>query len=359
MVSQHRTIELSLAERAGWLNDGTPGYSVAESLALLGKVGLLTYGVPESLGGSGETLLGVVEEIASVSEQCLTSGFIFGCQRTFIEFLMLSSNHWLQDQILPKILQGERSGSVGFSNAMKYLVGIEPLQVKVSLDAQTVVLDGFLPWVSNLQPHNFVVAIAAQANTGEKLIIAVPSEVKGLKRGEDLQLLGLQGSWTSTLHLNQVRLSRQWMISEDADSFLLNIRPVFLLLQCSLGLGITRRSIQETLQSIDGTNEGVLANRLRYHTLTLTQLELQIWKLSSLSSFESSDVRELLEVRLALFRLALDSVLLELEAKGDTAYLKPSGTARRLRETAFLPILTPSLLELERELQKSGNILLD
>ncbi|BAZ37039.1 acyl-CoA dehydrogenase [Calothrix sp. NIES-4101] len=356
MISQHRTIELSLAERAGWLNDGIPGCSVAESLVLLGNAGRLTSGVPESLGGIGGTILGAIEEISSVSEQCLTSGFVFWCQRTFIEFLTLSSNHWLRHQILPKILQGERSGSVGFANAMKHLVGIEPLQVKVSLDAETVTLDGFLPWVSNLQPHNFVVAIAAQANTGEKLIIAVPSGAKGLERGEDLQLLGLQGSWTSTLHLNQVRLSRKWIISEDADSFLASLRPAFLMLQCGLGLGITRRSNQETLQSIDGSNQSVLANRLRYNTLTLIQLEAQLWKLSALSSFENSDLRELLELRLALFRLAVDSVCLELEAKGETAYFKPSGTARRLREVAFLPNLTPSLLELGRELQQSGNI---
>ncbi|MBO3460464.1 acyl-CoA/acyl-ACP dehydrogenase [Aetokthonos hydrillicola Thurmond2011] len=354
MLSQHGTIELSLAERAGWLNDGTPGSSVAESLALLGKVGRLTYGVPESLGGSGGRLLGAIEEISKVSEQCLTSGFVFWCQRTFIEILSSSSNNWLQHQILPKILQGDRSGTVAFSNPMKHLVGLEPLQVKASLDRQTVVLDGVVPWVSNLQPHNFVVAIAAQASTGEKLIIAVPSEAKGLERGEDLQLLGLQGSLTSTLHLNQVRLSRKWIISEDADSFLSKIRPVFLMLQCGLGLGIARRSIEETLQSIDGSNEDVLANRLKYNTLTLTQIEPQIWKLSSLSSFKTSDLRELLELRLGLFRLALDSVWLELEAKGNTAYLKPSGTARRLREVAFLPILTPTLLELERELQESG-----
>ncbi len=201
-----------------------------------------------------------------------------------------------------------------------------------------------------------MVAIAAQATTGEKLIIAVPSDSEGLSRGEDLQLLGLQTSWTSTLRLNQVRLSRKWIISEDASNFLSTIRPAFLLLQCGLGLGITRRSHQETLLSIDSTNERVLINRLRYSTLTLVQLDAQLWKLSGLSSFESSDFHELLEMRLALFRLALDSVWLELETKGDTAYLKPSGTARRLREVAFLPILTPSLLEIEQELQQFTGI---
>lgn len=357
MVNQQRAIGLSLAEQAGWLNDGKPGYSAAETLTLLATAGQLAAGVPANLGGVDGTLLSAIEDIASVSEECLTSGFVFWCQRTFIEYLVKSPNHWLRRQILSLILQGKLSGTVEFINGTRYLAGSEPLQVRATLEADTVVLDGFLPWVSNLQPHNFVVAIAAETNTGEKIIIAVPSEAKGLEREEDLQLLGLQGSWTSNLHFHKVRLSRKWIISEDADGFLLNIHPTFLLLQCGLGLGITRRATEETLQSIDGDNESVLVNRLRYNTFTIVQLESQLWKLSALQSFETSDLRELMELRLALFRLALDSVWLELEAKRETAYLKPSGTARRLREVAFLPSLTPTLLELEAELQRSGNIL--
>ena len=354
MISQHRTIELSLAERAGWLNDGIPGCSAAESLTILAKAGKLKCGVAESLGGDGGTLLSAVEEISNVSEQCLTSGFIFWCQRVFVEYLANSPNHWLKYHILPKMLQAESSGATGLFNTTKHQLGIEQIQLRASLDEETVTLSGSLSWVSNLQPENFVVAIAAQTDTGKTLIVAVPSSVKGLERGDDLQMLGLQGSWTSTLHFNQVRLSHRWIISEDADSFLSKIRPTFLLLQCGLGLGIARRSIMETLQSINGNNETVLINRLKYSTFTLAQLEAQVWKLTSARCYDDSKKRELLELRLALFRLALDSVWLELEAKGDTAYLKPSGTARRLREVAFLPIVTPSLLELELELQQSA-----
>lgn len=350
MVSQHRTIELSLAEQAGWLNEGVSGCSVASSLSLLSSSGRLAHGVPKNLGGSGGTLLSAVEEIATVSEQCLTSGFVFWCQRTFIEYLISSSNRWLHLQILPKILRAECSGAT----AIKDFVDSAPIHA--SLEGDTVTLQGFLPWVSNLQPKNFYVVVTAKTDDGKKLIVAVPSKAKGIQRGDDLQLLGLQASWTSTLRLNKVCLSRQWIISENADLFLSQIRPKLILMQCALGLGITRRSLQETLQSTDGDNEEALINRLRYNAFTLTQLEAQIWKLGTLQNFNSSK-REILELRVALTRLALDSVWLELEAKGVNAYLKPSGTARRLREVAFLPVMAPTLLHLEQELQKTANIL--
>ncbi|MGH2415735.1 MAG: acyl-CoA dehydrogenase, partial [Microcystaceae cyanobacterium] len=346
----------SLAERAGWLNEGVPGCSVEESLTLLAESGQLAYGVPQRLGGAGGTLLDVVEAIATVSEQCLTSGFVFWCQRVLIECLVASPNRWLQEHVLPEMLRAECSGAAGLADVMKYLAGTERLPIRASLDAETVTVEGFLPWVSNLRPNNFVVAFAAQAATGESLIVAVPSSAQGLRRGEDLQLLGLQASWTSTLDLHQVRLSRQWLLSEEAPSFLSKIRPAFLLMQCGLALGMARRSLQETLQSVNQANEEMLINRLRYGHTTLANLEAQIWMLGILPAFNDSHLRQLFELRVALTRLALDSVWLELESKGGTAYFKPSGTARRLREAALLPILGPSLLQLEHELHQSAQV---
>lgn len=350
MINQHRTLELSLAERAGWLNDGVSGCCMEESLNLRADSGWLAYGVPESLGGDGGKLINVIEAIATVSEQCLTSGYVFWCQRVFIECLVNSSNRWLQDRILPEMLLAKCSGTTGL------VIGSEPPSIQASLEAETLILEGFLPWVSNLQPNNFVVACIAKQSQGEPFVIAVPSSAKGLRRGEDLQLLGLQASWTSSLDLNQINLSPQWILSKDANSFLSQIRPRLLLMQCGLSLGIARRSLSETLQSIDGINEDVLINRLRYGHLTLVNLEAQLRKLGILKAFNDAHLRQIYELRIALTRLALDSVWLELEAKGRTAYFKPSGTARRLREVAFLPILSPSLLQLEQELSQFAQV---
>lgn len=108
---------------------------------------------------------------------------------------MNSSNRWLQERILPEMLLAKCSGTTGL------VVGTEALSIQASLEAETLILEGFLLWVSNLQPNNFVVACIAKQSKGEPLVIAVPSSAKGLRRGEDLQLLGLQASWTSSLDL--------------------------------------------------------------------------------------------------------------------------------------------------------------
>lgn len=351
MVSQILRLQSAFAEDAEPLNEGLPNYSVGRSLNLLAESAWLGYGVPQCLGGSGGTLQDAVEAIAAVSEQCLTSGFVFWCQRAFIQYLVASDNLWLHQQVLPKILKAKQSGATGLSNAMKHLAGIEQLRVSAEMDEQTITLDGYLPWASNLQPDNFVVAVAAQTKAGQGLVVAIPADATGLERGEDLQLLGLQASWTSTIKLDRVRLSHDWIISNHAHTFLPKIRPVFLLLQCGLPLGIARQSIQQSRDRLKGGKQ-VLRDRLDTLHETLSLQEARIEQLCHLLHFDLPEMQRLFQTRIALTHLAVEAVWLELEAKGGAAYHKSSGTDRRLREVAFLPVLTPSLVQLETELRR-------
>jgi hypothetical protein len=61
----------------------------------------------------------------------------------------------------------------------------------------------------------------------------------------------------------------------------------------------------------------------------------------------------LFQIRIALAESAANAVQLELQSSGGKAYLTEhgSGFARRWRESAFVPIVTPSLVQLRAELQ--------
>jgi len=66
----------------------------------------------------------------------------------------------------------------------------------------------------------------------------------------------------------------------------------------------------------------------------------------------------LFKLRIALAETAASAVQLELQASGGKAYLTAhgSGFARRWRESAFVPIVTPSLVQLRTELQRQANL---
>jgi alkylation response protein AidB-like acyl-CoA dehydrogenase len=353
MISQDRNGQSLYSKKAGRLNDrllnNLPNSS--KPLTLLAQKGWLRSGVPENLGGTGGRLLDAIEAIAAVSAQSLTSGLIFWSQRASIEFLVASNNSWLQKQVLPKLLRAEWSGSADFLNAMKHQVRTEQHCVGTWLDAETVTLNGFLPWVPNLNHREFVVSVVAQTRTGESLVAAVPAVIQGLKRGKDQQWPGLQTSWTSTLQLHQVKLPRNWIINDDAYTFLLAIRPTLLLLQSGLGLGIARRSLEEVHRSLRGISS-TISDRLQATQKTLSHLETTLHYLSDLSTFDATSTRQLIELRIALTRLAMESVWLELDAKGGAISLKFSSMARRLQEVTVLPVLTPSVVQLEIELSR-------
>jgi alkylation response protein AidB-like acyl-CoA dehydrogenase len=108
--------------------------SSVDVIPQLARAGVLRIGVPASLGGAGGDTSDAIAALAAVAERSITAAFVFLGQRTFIEFLLQTQNAALQEQLLAPLLNGTIAGATGLSNAMKYLSGIEALQVEVSPD---------------------------------------------------------------------------------------------------------------------------------------------------------------------------------------------------------------------------------
>lgn len=345
------TLREQLRAQAARMNDGEGEAHTV--LQWLSQAGYLQQGVPRALGGSGTRLWEAVQAIAEVSEECLTSGFLFWCQRVFVEYLLHTPNKALRDQLLPDMLSAQRAGATGLSNAMKYLGGLEPLRTRATLDTHGVVLDGFLPWASNLQAGRFVVAVAAQVDDRRALVAAVPAEAEGVQRSDDLPLLGLRSSQTATLTLKSVRLSQDWLLSEDAHAFLASVRPCFLLLQCGLPMGLARRALQVAGEQMQGARS-VLQERAERLCQGWQTLYEQTRQFAVQERVASEAMPALFQTRIRWVRLAVQAVELELEAAGGAGFLHGTDTARRWREVAFLPVLTPSATQLALQLQQAG-----
>ncbi|MDW8321647.1 MAG: acyl-CoA dehydrogenase family protein [Armatimonadota bacterium] len=345
------TLQQRLREAAHRMNDG--GGDAQTVLQWLSQEGYLQQGVPRAYGGSGSRLWEAVQAIAEVSQECLTSGFLFWCQRVFIEYLLHTDNEPLRDSLLPDMLAARRAGATGLSNAMKHLGGLEPLRTRATLLEDGVALDGFLPWASNLQPRRFVVAVAAQVDEQRALVAAVPAEADGVQRSDDLQLLGLQSSQTATLTLQRVHLPRRWLLGDNAHEFLSRVRPGFLLLQCGLPMGVAQRALQEAQANMQSAKR-VLQHRADALCQQWQALSEHTHALSVQAPLPASVMPELFQTRIRWVRMAVQAVQLELEATGGAAFLRDSDTARRLREVSFLPVLTPSATQLALQLQQVG-----
>ncbi|WP_429499455.1 acyl-CoA dehydrogenase family protein [Robbsia andropogonis] len=345
---------------AAWLDDhalylDSDAGSASEIVPRLGHAGLFRIGVDVALGGVGGTTCDAIKAIASVARHSLSAAFVFWGQRTFIEYLLQSDNATLRDKWLPSLLHGEHAGATGLSNAMKYLSAIEPLKARAhALDAgaSRFSLNGALPWITNLRQEGFLAAVAFDRDAGAPpAIFAVPHDIAGVCRSDDLDLIALRASNTAALTFKNVELDARWIIASDARAFLMHARPAFLGLQCGMSIGLARRSL-DAVDACGDAAQAALADELAELRSRLDALCEPLYHGVDSGVFVAAPARQF-EIRIALAQIAVAASQLELQAAGGRGYLRnasDTGPARRARETAFVPIITPSVVQLKNQL---------
>lgn len=339
-----------LSARSAALDAGDGGEPIVPRL---GAHGLLGVGVPEALGGSGGSIRDAVAQLAALAELSLTAAFVYWSQRTFIEYLLATPQERCRREWLPSLLAGGAAGATGLSNAMKFLAGIEELQVTATRNGAQLRLDGVAPWVTNLRPSGYHVAIAVRApDAGPPWVIALPNDRAGVCRSPDLALLGLGASDTAALRFEGVPFGEEDVLHHDAPAFIATVRPAFLGLQCGLALGLGRASLALAAELGAARHTALAARAVQTRDALAVQAEALDAGLAD-GRFVAEPAA-LFAIRIQLYRLAQQAVELELAASGGRAYLtdRDRGFSRRWREAAFLPILTPSLVQLEQELER-------
>ncbi len=342
-----------LSANAASLNDSNA--LAAEVLPRLSAAGLNRIAVPEALGGVGGARHEAVQAIAEVAEHSLTAAFVLWAQRAFIDYLCVTDSPAVRERWLASSLNGEVAGATGLSNAMKFLSQLEPLQVKEQLSDGQRSVGGRLFWVTNLRAPAFAVAAAVQpaAEDRQPLIVILDSADRGLARSEDLDLLALRASNTAALELEQVAVPDENLLSSNGCDFLKRARPMFLSLQCGMSLGLARSALTAAGQG--GPARDVLRPRIEQAWQTLQALEDALSSGLDAGCFEA-DAPALFRIRLNLAAVVQEAIQLELQGSGGRAYLRNHlpDFGRRLQESAFVPVVTPSLVQLQAELNRQS-----
>ena len=313
---------------------------------------LLRIGVPQEHGGAGGDVRDAIHAIARVAEQSVTAAFVFWGQRCFIEFLLQSGNRALAERRLPGLLAGTQAGASGLSNAMKFLSGIEQLQITGAPHADGLLVDGGLAWVTNLRKAGFVAAAAVAPNDGAPpVIVAFDSSAAGVQRSDDLDLIALRGSNTASVKLAQVHIPAADIISNNAPAWLPQVRPSFLGMQCGLSIGLARASLAQAAQ-ISAGSRNQLTPRIEALQATLEAAVATLLDGVHDGRFKTQ-APAMFRLRIQLADILQQALMLELQAMGGRAYLnaEQQGFARRWRESSFIPIVTPSLTQLQAALQ--------
>src|SRR3546814_365195 len=146
----------------------------------LGALGGFGAGIPKELGGQGLDLATQIEITALVGAECGSTAFLVWCQSSCAWYLLHSPNQAVRDRYLAPEAKGELLSGTGMSNAVKHLAGIEKIHLAAQREGDGYVVNGSLPWVSNVGADHLVIVAASVEGEGY-IMFAAEGGLPGLE----------------------------------------------------------------------------------------------------------------------------------------------------------------------------------
>ena len=188
-----------------------------EVFRTLGRAGLLSLPYPEEYGGGGqpyEVYLQVLEEIAAVwsSVGVGVSVHALSCFGLFTKGTEEQKQRWL-----PDMLGGELLGAYALSEPQ---AGSDPgaMTTKAVRDGDGYVLSGTKAWITHGGHADFYKVMARTSDDRNGIsCFLVPADADGLSTDPPERKMGLTGSSTTTLRLDQVRVPAERRLGAEGE----------------------------------------------------------------------------------------------------------------------------------------------
>ena len=324
-------------------------------LRYIGRLGAYAQAVAPQWGGTGRGILGALRSIEMVAQECGSTGFMTWCHNACAWYLHNSDNLFLHREILPKVARGEYLAGTGLSNPMKHFAGIEKINLIAQPCAGGYVLNGMLPWVSNIGEGHYFAIAARIADTDDYLMAIVRGGQQGVILRRDAHFIALEGTNTFKCIFRNAFVSHDWILAVPCRNYVEYIKPGFILTQVGIGLGITASCI-ELIERENRRKAHVncyLQDQAEDLKQELEALRLKSYQLAETIGcgrqlFDQAVLRGVIECRIKASELALRSAQSAMLHAGAITYLVNSPHQRKLREAYFVAIVTPALKHLRK-----------
>ncbi|MDO9131794.1 acyl-CoA dehydrogenase family protein [Hydrogenophaga sp.] len=300
-----------------------------------------------------------IRAMAEVSRVCGATGFMVWCQAVCGLYMQASGNPALMGKALTAHASGTTLGGTGMSNPMKSYAQIESLLLKATPVEGGYLVNGTLPWVSNLGPDHACGVLAAVMNgdelAGREVMFLLRCNAPGMELRECPSFSAMEGTGTYALRLTNVFISDDEVMAEPAKPFIARIRAAFVMLQCGMAVGVTQGaidSIWEVEAQLGHVNQ-FLEDRPDALQAELDALTARVMKLAETPFNPSVEFFiDVLDARAHGAELSLRAAQSALLHQGARGYLMSSAVQRRVRESHFVAIVTPAIKHLRKEIAR-------
>ena len=356
LADVRRIADGALAEFAEDIDRGVYPKGV---LMRLGEVG--AYRAHLALDGFEPDYGAAIQAISEVSRVCGATGFMMWCHDVCGLYMEASGNPALTGRALEDHAAARTLGATGMSNPMKTFAGIETLLLRARPVAGGYVVNGTLPWVSNLGPDHYFGAVASVQIAVEgdasprEIMFIVRCGAAGVELRECPSFSAMEGTNTWAVRLTDHFIGAAELVADPVRPFIGRIRAAFILLQCGMGLGVAQGAIDSmwTVERQLGHVNEHLDDRPDDLQAELDALTARTMALARTPfGTDNAFLIDVLDARAHASELALRAAQSALLHQGARGYLMSSPVQRRVRESHFVAIVTPAIKHLRKEIAR-------
>ena len=218
----------------------------------MAELGFLGIAVPEQYGGAGFDHISYVLAMEEISRACASTGVIMSVNNSLVcdPIWRFASEAQKQEWLVP-LAQGKRLGCFALSEPE---AGSDAAAQKTTAvpDGDDWILQGTKNWITNGPVADVCVLFAMNDRAaGHKGISAfiVPLDQQGVRVGPPDDKLGIRGSKSSQIFLDDVRLSRDHVLGEIGGGFRIAMSTLDggRIGIAAQALGIARAALEDSL----------------------------------------------------------------------------------------------------------------
>ena len=309
-----------------------------------------------AMDGEAADFGAAIQAITEVSRVCGATGFMVWCHDVCGVYMEQSGNRALTGPALANHAAGHTLGATGMSNPMKTFAGIETLLLKAREVEGGFIVNGALPWVSNLGPDHYFGAVAVvEGEAPREVMFIVHCNGQGVELRNCPSFSAMEGTNTFAVRLTDHFVAADKLVADPVRPFIGRIRAAFILLQVGMGLGVAQGAIDSMWQvecQLGHVNEFLedRPDELQAELDALTERTIRLARTPYANHKEF--LIDVLDARAHASELSLRAAQSALLHQGARGYLMSSAVQRRVRESHFVAIVTPAIKHLRKEIAR-------
>jgi alkylation response protein AidB-like acyl-CoA dehydrogenase len=190
----------------------------------IGENGLMGVAFPEEYGGAGFGEVGYCLSQEQVARGCMSTATFIGAHQSIgSNAIYLGGTEEQKQKYLVPLASGEKIGAFCLTEAQAGSDSFN-LRTRAELDGDEWVLNGEKLWITNGGIAD-IVSVFARTEKGISAFI-VETDTPGYSAGPPEKKMGIRGSKTNALTLDNVRIPKENLIGQDGRGFLLAMKTL-------------------------------------------------------------------------------------------------------------------------------------